>query len=416
MITTSFKGAKIASYSSFFTMSAAFALPPLLFGAFHEMYGISYTLLGTLVLLNFCTQLTVDLIFTFLSKHFNIKLTVTAMPLITSTGLLIYALVPTLFPQFAYPGLVAGTIIFSVSAGLSEVLISPIVAAIPSKNPEKEMSLLHSLYAWGVITVVIISSIFLRIFGTGNWMWLTLFWAAAPIITSLIFHFSTLPHNVMGESAKQSGRKNTYFGLALCTLCIFLGGAAENSMTNWISVYIENSLNIPKVLGDVLGMALFALLLGTGRILYSKYSFNIIKVLFLGMLGATLCYLTAGLSPLPIISMIACVLTGLCTSMLWPGTLILMEEKFPHIGVAAYALMAAGGDCGSSVAPQLLGAVTDAVSESSWAKVLGTTLSLSGEQLGMKVGMLVAALFPLMGVFLVIYMKRYFKNKKRLED
>ena len=42
-------------------------------GTFREMYNISYTLLGTLVLTNFCTQLTVDLIFSFFTKYFNIK-------------------------------------------------------------------------------------------------------------------------------------------------------------------------------------------------------------------------------------------------------------------------------------------------------------------------------------------------------
>lgn len=44
-------------------MSSIFSLPPLLFVTLREAYGISYTLLGTLVLTNFCTQLIVDLIF-----------------------------------------------------------------------------------------------------------------------------------------------------------------------------------------------------------------------------------------------------------------------------------------------------------------------------------------------------------------
>ena len=43
--------------------------------------------------------------------------------------------------------------------------------------------------------------------------------------------------------------------------------------------------------------------------------------------------------------------------MLWPGTLILMEEKIPAVGIAGYALMAAGGDFGASIAPQTLGIV-----------------------------------------------------------
>ena len=71
-----YKRTKLACYTAYFTMSSIFSLPPLLFVTFREMYGISYTLLGTLVLINFCTQLLVDLVFTMFSKRFNIPLTV----------------------------------------------------------------------------------------------------------------------------------------------------------------------------------------------------------------------------------------------------------------------------------------------------------------------------------------------------
>ena len=145
MNTTRFKRTKFACYAAYFTMSSIFSLPPLLFVTLREMYGISYTLLGTLVLTNFCTQLTVDLIFTLFSKHFNVHKVVKIMPLITSLGLLIYAIFPMLFPHIAYVGLLIGTVIFSVAAGLSEVLLSPVIAAIPSEHPQRDMSLLHSL-------------------------------------------------------------------------------------------------------------------------------------------------------------------------------------------------------------------------------------------------------------------------------
>ena len=71
------------------------------------------------------------------------------MPLITAFGFCVYALIPTLFPQYAYAGLLLGTVIFSISAGLGEVLISPVVAALPSDTPDKDMSALHSLYGYG---------------------------------------------------------------------------------------------------------------------------------------------------------------------------------------------------------------------------------------------------------------------------
>ncbi len=404
-----FKRTKYTCYYTYLAMSSVFALPPILFLTFREMYNISYTLLGTLVLVNFCTQLIVDLIFTFFSKRFNVHKAIRIMPLLTTIGLVIYAMAPILMPDFVYLGLLLGTVIFSVSAGFSEVLLSPLVAAIPSENPEKDMSILHSLYAYGVVMVVVLSSVILKIFGAENWMYLTLFWAFLPIISFVSFCISPLPQMNISQNTNSGGIRNK--GIILCVLCIFLGSAAENSMTNWISGYMENALGIPKMTGDIIGMALFAVLLGVGRTCYAKYGKNISNVLLLGMIGASVCYIVTGLSENLVVSTIACVLVGLCTSMLWPGTLILMEEKIPNVGVAAYALMAAGGDFGASVAPQLLGVVVDAVSASSWAAHIGAISALSTEQIAMKAGMLVAAIFPILGIGLLIYIKKYFSSK-----
>ena len=410
MSVNKFKRTKYACYYTYLAMSSVFSLPPLLFLTFREMYGISYTLLGTLVLVNFCTQLTIDLIFTFFTKYFNIHKTIKIMPLLTSLGLFIYALTPIFFPQHAYAGLLTGTVIFSVAAGLCEVLLSPLIAAIPSDNPDRDMSFLHSLYAYGVLTVVIISTIFLKIAGSQNWMYLTFFWALLPIISFILFSASPMPDINILQNTNKASNKNIKYGLALCTVCIFLGSAAENVMTNWISGYIENSLGISKVVGDILGMAVFAILLGAGRTLYAKYGKNISKILLLGMIGASVCYLAAGFSKNVIVSMTACILTGFCTSMLWPGTLILMEENYPNLGVTAYALMAAGGDLGGSVAPQLMGIIVDTVSVSNFAHNLSNTLSLSAEQIGMKTGMIISSLFPILGIMLLIYMIKYFKK------
>ncbi len=408
----SFKRTKFACFYTYVAMSSVFTLPPLLFVTFRETYGISYTLLGTLVLVNFFTQLTVDLIFTFFAKYFNIHKTVTVMPLLTTTGLLLYALIPTLLPQYAYVGLVLGTIIFSVAAGLCEVLLSPLVAALPSDNPEADMSALHSLYGWGVVLVVSVSTLFFALFGTQNWMYLVAFWALLPVGSFVLYATSPLPEMNLGHDT-QSGSKKAVrrtTGMALCVACIFFGSCAENTMTNWISAFIENALHIPKAVGDILGLALFAFLLASTRSLYAKHGKNIYKMLMVSMVCAFFLYLAAGLSPSSIVAMAACVLLGISTSMLWPGTLILMEEKIPNPGVAAYALMAAGGDFGASIAPQLLGAIADRVTASDWGIALAQTLTLSPEQVGMKTGILISALFPLIGIGVLIAIGRYFKK------
>jgi MFS family permease len=355
--------------------------------------------------------LTIDLIFSFFSKYFNIHMTVKVMPILTSLGLIIYALIPSLVPEYAYLGLVVGTIIFSVAAGLSEVLLSPVIAAIPSEHPDKDMSLLHSLYAWGVLIVIVISTVFLNLFGREKWMYLTVFLALFPLVASYLFATSPMPEMVLSHDSKSGNAKKHHFGLALCVACIFLGSCAENTMSSWISGFMENALHIPKTLGDIFGMALFAILLGLTRTWYAKHGRNIMNFLLCSMIGATVCYLVIGLSGNMILSFMGCVLTGCLTSMLWPGSLILMEEKMPKLGVAAYALMAAGGDLGASVAPQLMGIVVDKVSISSWAEKLSMTVSLAPEQIGMKTGMLVTAVFPLVGTVLLVGMKKYFERK-----
>lgn len=408
-----YKRTKFSCFFSYLTMASIFSLPPMLFVTFRETFGISYTLLGTLVLINFCTQLSIDLMFTFFSKYFNIKIMVRFMPILTSVGMALYALIPSFFPQYAYAGLVAGTIIFSVSAGLSEVLLSPLVASLPSDNPERDMSALHSLYGYGVVTVVLISSLFFRLFGTENWMYLTLFFAALPLLSALSFMLSPIPdiHTSSSESTAKR-HANTGFGLTLCVLCIFLGSAAENTMTNWISSYVENALHISKSLSDLLGLSLFAIALSLTRTFYAKYGKNISRMLLIGMIGSTCCYLIAGFSSSMVFALAACVATGVFSSMLWPGTLILMEEKFPQLGVAAYALMAAGGDFGASVAPQLMGAIADTVAASRWAQTMSVSLAMSTEQLGMKAAMVLSSVFPFLGIFLLIYIIHYFRKHK----
>ena len=391
MSAPNYKRTKFACYSAYFTMSSVFCLPPLLFVTFHESYGISWTLLGTLVLTNFCTQLAIDLIFTMFSKHFNAKAIVRTMPLITSLGLLIYAIFPMLLPDLAYVGLLIGTVIFSVASGLSEVLLSPTIAAIPSENPQRDMSLLHSLYAFGVFFVVVVGTLFLKFVGEKYWSYLTMIFAALPIIASILFMLSPMPDMSAGEAADGAKKsKKRTAAIALCVVCIFLGSCAENAMSNWISSYMEAQLHIDKAVGDILGMAAFAILLGLTRISYAKWGKSITKMLLFGMIGASVCYLVAGLSTHILPAFIACILTGIFTAMLWPGTLIMMEEKIRGVGVAAFALMAAGGDLGASVAPQLMGVIADNFS--------------------LKAGMLVCSVFPILGVLLMVVIMRFFRK------
>ena len=411
--TPNYKRTKYSCYFTYLANSSVFMLPPILFLPFRNIYGISYTLLGTLVLINFLTQLGVDLIFSAFSHRFNMKMVIRTMPVLCSFGLLLYALIPMLWPDYAYLGFAIGTLIFSVAAGLSEVFLTPTVAALPSKNRERDVSTLHSLYAYGSLMVIVVSTLFLHFAGEENWPYLTMFWALFPLVSWYLFSTSYIPDFNAASSKPENSIKNHKFGFALIVLCIFLGGAAETTMSNWVSSYVENVLLLDKALGDILGMAVFAVMLGIARTLYGKYGRNITRVLLYGMIGAVACYIIASLSQNAVLSLAACGLTGFATSLLWPGSLVLMEEKFPGAGVGAYALMAAGGDLGASFAPQLMGVIVDEVAKTEWAASFADMLSMNAEQIGMRVGILISTIFPILGAVVVILIKRYFKNVKK---
>lgn len=409
-----YKKLKLACYTSNVTMSAVGNLASLLFLTFKEQYGISYSLLGTLVLVNFFTQLIIDLFFSFFSHKFNIALTVRVMPLISVAGLVLFAAAPILFPGNVYIGLVLGTVVSSVSAGLAEVLISPIIAAIPSENPDREMSKLHSVYAWGVVGVVIVTTLFLLFAGHGRWQILPLIFAVIPLTSAILFMTSDVPK--LKTEEKTSGAINFLRNPSvwLCVAAIFLGGASECTMEQWASGYLEAALGLPKLWGDIFGVALFAAALGLGRSLYSKFGKNASRVLFLSAVGASICYLVSALSPFAVLGLAACALTGFCVAMLWPGSLIVASERFPSGGVLIYALMAAGGDLGASVGPQLVGIVADKAISSEYFVSLASRLGISADALGMRFGMLIGVVFPIAAIF--VYLKLLSDRKKQLND
>lgn len=406
---------KWACYSANVSMSVVGNLSPVLFLTFQDMYNIPYTLLGTLVLVNFCTQLSVDLIFSFFSHKFHIPTVLRIMPVLATVGLLIYTIVPW-FTQnniAVYIGLLIGTVIFSASSGLAEVLISPVIAAIPSKNPEREMSKLHSVYAWGVVAIVIFATLFLLVFKQRNWQWLTLTLVLVPVVCTILFAGAKIPEMQKPEKTSDAMHFLKNKGVWLLFFGMFLSGSSECTMAQWASSYLEQALGIQKVFGDIFGVAMFSAALGLGRSLYAKFGKNIGRVLFFGALGAAVCYLTAVFSPFPILGLVACAVTGFCVSMLWPGSLIVSSEKFPAGGVLIYALMASGGDFGVSVGPQAVGVVTDLALKSAWVRSIAENLGMTAEQCGMRLGMLVGAIFPLLAIFVYAYVWGVWGKKKK---
>lgn len=95
---------------------------------------------------------------------------------------------------------------------------------------------------------------------------------------------------------------------------------------------------------------------------------------------------------------------------MWPGVLSSTSASFPKGGTAMFGVLAVCGDMGCSVGPALTGAVSQVVTSSS----LFSGLSLAQlDQLGLKIGMLSAVVFPLVLVVCLVISRRI-ENKGKL--
>lgn len=402
-----------ACYTVSLSMSVVGNLPPLLFICFRSTYGFSYSQLGLFVFINFFTQLLLDMLFALFSHKFNIEKTVKFTPVLTIIGMVIFAIWHLFFPDSVYAGLLIGTVIFSAAAGLCEVLINPVIATIPTVDPDRETSKLHSVYAWGVVPVVVISTAFLHIFPTDLWYCLVLLFVLLPISSLWLFSGVTIPKIKTPEKVSGVLTLLSNPTLWLCVLAIFLGGAIECNMAQWASGYLEQALGISKVWGDIFGVALFSVFLGLGRTLYAKIGKNIFRTILFGAIGSTVCYLICALSSNAMLGLVACVLVGFCSSMLWPGCIVISADKFPKSGVFIYAMMAAGGDFGAALISQLTGTVTDIAIANPAVISLAEQLFLTPEQLGMRIGILTTSLCPILAI--IVYACLWKTGRKPVE-
>ena len=71
--------------------------------------------------------------------------------------------------------------------------------------------------------------------------------------------------------------------------------------------------------------------------------------------------LVVGLVPVAWVALVACVLCGFFSGLLWPGTLVVASRRFPASGAWVFAILAICGDVGASVFPTVAGFIADVV-------------------------------------------------------
>ena len=387
-----------SSFTGIFVQAIICNLVAILFIPLMDLYNLSYVHLGILVGVNFLTQFTVDILFSRVIDKIGYRRFILPTCLVATFGLGLFAATPLLFGSAVLVGFILASVIFSAAGGLLEVALSPLITAIPdTENKSAAMSLLHSFYAWGQVATIVVTTLFLLIFGREHWQWIVLFWMLIPIGNFLCFVRAPFPE-VIPETERLSMRQlifKPFYMMALLAIC--MGAGAEVVMNQWSSSFMEKGLALPKIWGDLLGMCGFSFFLGFGRVLHGKIAdkISILNLLTIGASLAIACYITVALSPIAWICVAACALCGLGTSLLWPGTLVAASEAYPKAGAWMFAILAAFGDLGATIGPAVTGFVIDNTRNLPIVASLARLTGSSIEQGAIRFGILTATVFPI---------------------
>lgn len=414
-----YKKSRIACYTGYVTQAIVVNLAPLLFVIFQEDFDFSLSFIAAITLFTFLLQMGIDVAAIWFVEKTSYRTLAVSSQLTACVGLVMMAFLPRIMmPEV---GIIISVIVYSTGSGLCEVVLSPLIEAIPSGDNENgsSMTLMHSFYAWGQAAVILLTTLLLRVIGNGLWWIIPLLWAIIPLFNTVAFMRVPLADMTVHEEESRMSRMLRRPEFLIAFLLMISAGAAEQAMAQWASMFCEKGLCVSKVVGDIFGPCTFAVMMGIGRTLHGLYGARIKMTRLLFVLSAftVACYLVTVFAPVPLVSLIACGLCGLGVSVMWPGMLALCSSRYPAAGASMFAILALGGDIGCSLGPWVTGIASDTViglcERVEGLASLCAISGLSAEQLGLRAGFLCATVFPLAMLFGVILLSR---SGKRSND
>lgn len=356
----SYTKTKLTCYSGFFVQAIVNNFLPILFIVFKTEYGLSYEELGRLIFINFFVQIFADLATAKISDKIGYRKTAIISQAGAAFGLLLLGIMPNIIDNI-YIALIVPLVFYAFSSGVMEVVLSPMVELLPTKNKGANMAFLHSFYCWGQAFTVVGTTMLVKAVGFSLWYLVPVFWAIIPTVNSVLFCFvPVVEPNTVEESSSSEKFFFTrdFFCFVIFMLC---GGASEIAMSEWASMFVQEGLGVSKVVGDLLGPCAFGIFMGIGRVVFGMFSgkYSVKRVLIINNILCCACYLTVGIFDIKALSLIACALCGFSVSLSWPGTFSLAAARFKGAGTIMFSIFALCGDFGCATGPWLLGKVAD---------------------------------------------------------
>lgn len=333
---------------------------PLLFVTFQRNYQISLSRITALITINFMIQLMVDMLSAGFIDRLGYRASIIIAHIFAAAGLILLTFLPELLPN-AFLGIMIAVVIYAIGGGLLEVLVSPIMEACPTDNKEKAMSMLHSFYSWGYVSVVFLSTVFFAVIGIEKWKLLAIFWALLPVFNIILF--AKAPINSLNAEGERGLTTTELFSKKrfwLFMLMMMCAGASEQTVSQWASTFAEQGLGVSKAIGDLAGPMAFAMMMGISRLIYGKYGHRMELDRFM-QYSCILCiasYLCIALVPVSVLGLVGCAVCGFSVGILWPGTFSKAAVSIKGGGTVMFAMLALAGDLGCSAGPTLAGIVS----------------------------------------------------------
>ena len=387
------------------TQAAVNNLAPILFVIFKDNFGLSYTMIAQLMLFNFSVQILTDFFSIKILGVLDYRKSGILAQAFAASGLIMLGVLPHLIP--IYYALFAATLLMALGGGLLEVMVSPIVDSLSEGQSSARMNLLHSFFCWGQVAVILTATTGIKVFSDKFWWTIPIAWALVPIISMIMFMIVPIPD--IARSERKLQKKPSLFSHTFILMCILMitSGASEITMGQWASIFAQKGLGISKFSGDILGPCFFAVLMGSGRVLYGLFGkkLDLKGALTFSSVLCFFCYIGAALSKNPYFALFSCALTGFSVSIMWPGVYSYSSSVIKNGGTAMFGILALCGDIGCSLGSWMTGRIFDFSLTIPYVLSFADKHGLEYEQMGLKLGIAGASLFPLLMAIILVFSK-----------
>ncbi|MCF7689309.1 MAG: MFS transporter [Cephaloticoccus sp.] len=259
-------------------------------------------------------------------------------------------------PSYALLG--AAVFVLGMGAGVLDMVLSPVVAALNPTRRAAAMNWLHSYFCVGAVVTILAGTLALQ-FGLG-WRETCLLLLLLPVGLLVAFAPLTFPalSTVGGRLRLRTLVHRRWFWVAL--LAILLGGATEAGMSQWLPAYAELGLNYPTWVGGG-ALLLFSVAMAAGRMVVGAVGpkWDPFKVMAWGSGTSVILFVIGAFWPGAGIALTACILVGFTGSCLWPTMLAVTADRYPEGGASMYGALGAFGNMGGICMPWLVGWVAD---------------------------------------------------------